>query len=147
MVQCLFKTESESEPDTSPTHSKYIHSASTCKVSHDHTFGVYQDDTDGSFKIGRSSFKYNNKNMFVDGKGYKGTQGLWELLTQSRPDINVVTHLDRLAYKRILMQSNAHYFNYSPSGMMNANKGLKYTRFFSQLFTNTKEVPWESLTL
>ena len=56
---------------------------------------VYQDGTDGSFKIGRSSFKYNNKHVFVDGKRYKATQGLWELLTQSRPDINVVTNQDR----------------------------------------------------
>jgi len=41
---------------------------------------VYQDDTDGSFKIGMSIFKFN-KHEFVDGKKYKVTQGLWELLT------------------------------------------------------------------
>jgi hypothetical protein len=41
------------------------------KGSHDQTFGVYQDDKYGSFKIGRSSFKYNNKHVFVDGKKYK----------------------------------------------------------------------------
>ena len=38
------------------------------KGSHDPTLGVYQDDKDSSFKIGRSSFKYNNKHVFVDGK-------------------------------------------------------------------------------
>jgi hypothetical protein len=52
----LFKTESESETDTLPAHSKYIKGELKRKVSHDPTFGVYQDDTDGSFKIGRSSF-------------------------------------------------------------------------------------------
>jgi len=36
------------------------------------------------------------------------TQGLWVLLTQSRPDKNVVTHQDRHAYKQILLKSNAH---------------------------------------
>jgi len=46
------------------------------KGSHDPTFGVYQVDKDISFKIGRSSFKYNNTNVFVDGKNYKSTQGL-----------------------------------------------------------------------
>jgi len=91
----LFNMEIESETDASPTHTKYIHNVLPRKVSHDPTFGVYQDDTNGSFKIGRSSFKYNNKHVFVDGKRYKATQGLWELLTQSRPDINVVTHQDR----------------------------------------------------
>ena len=65
----LFKTESESETDTLPPHSKYIKGVLKRKVSHDPTFDVYQDDTDGSFKKGRSSFKYYNKHMFVDGKG------------------------------------------------------------------------------
>ena len=64
----------------------------TSKVSHDPTFGVYQDDTNGAFKIGSSNFKYNDKHVFVDGKRYKTTQGLWEILTQLRPDKNMVTH-------------------------------------------------------
>ena len=72
----LFKTESESETDTLPTHSKYIQDVLERKVSHDPTLDVYQDDTDGSFKIGRSSFKYNNKHVFVVRKKYKATQGL-----------------------------------------------------------------------
>jgi len=67
----LFKTQSESQTDDSLAHSKYILNALTREVSQDPTFGVYQDDTDGSFKIGRSSFKYNNKNVFVDGMIYK----------------------------------------------------------------------------
>jgi hypothetical protein len=56
---------------------------------------VYEDKTDGSFKIGRSSFKYKDKNVFMDGKKYKATQGLWELLTKSKPDKNTVTFQDR----------------------------------------------------
>ena len=52
--------ESESETDHSPMHSEYIQNVLRRKVSHDPTFGVYQDITDGSFKIGRSSFKYND---------------------------------------------------------------------------------------
>jgi hypothetical protein len=103
----LFKTECESETDTSPSHSKCIHNVLTRKISHDPTFGVYQDDTEGSSKIGRSSFKYNNKDVFVDGKRYKSTQSLLELLNQSRPDKNVVTHQDRQAYKQIFLQSSA----------------------------------------
>ena len=59
-----------------PMHSKYITNVLRRKISHDPTFGVYQDDTDGSFKIGRASFKYNDKHVFVDGKNYKATAGL-----------------------------------------------------------------------
>jgi len=69
----------------------------------------------------------------------------WGLLTQSRPDKHLVTHQDRQADKQLLLQSNSHRVNYSPSGKIKANKGLKYTRFIAQLFTDTKDVPWESL--
>jgi hypothetical protein len=52
---------------------------------------------------------------------------------------------DKQAYKQILLQSNARRVNYTSSGKIKANKDFKYTRVISQLFTNTKEVPWESL--
>jgi len=67
----LFKTEmldSESESESLPVNSKYMANVLKSKGSHDPTFGVYQDDKDSSFKIGRSTFKYNNKHVFVDGK-------------------------------------------------------------------------------
>ena len=85
----LFKTErleSGTEIDSLP----YIQNVLKHKTTDDPTFGGYQDDNDGSFKIRRSSFKYNDKHVFVDGKKYKAIQGLWELLTQSRPDENLV---------------------------------------------------------
>jgi hypothetical protein len=106
-------------------HSKSIHSVLKLKLSHDHTFGVYQDDTEGSFKIGRSSFKYNDNNVFVDGKKYKATKGLWELMTKSKPDINMVIFQDKEAYKQIFLQSNAHRANISPTGKIKANKCTK----------------------
>ena len=52
---------------------------------------------------------------------------------------------DKPAYKQILPQSNANRGNYTPSGKIKAYEGIKYTRFISQLFTNTKEVPWKTL--
>lgn len=48
----LFKTASLSETDDLPDNSKYIRNALTRKVSHDPTLHVYQDDTNGCFKIG-----------------------------------------------------------------------------------------------
>ena len=138
----LFKTEwleSESEINSLPLHSNYIQNVLKRKTSHDPTFGVYQDDTDGSFKLGRSSSKYNDKRVFLVGKKYKSTQDLCELLPQSRPDKRAVTFQDRRAYKQIILQSNAHRVNCSPSGKMKGNKGLKYTRFISKLFTDKKE--------
>jgi hypothetical protein len=100
------------------------------KILHDSTFGVYQDNTDGSFKTGRSNFKYN---VFVDGKMYKATPGLWELLTKSRPVKNMVTLQDRQAYKQILLQTNMHRVNYSPTGRIRAKQTLTYASVYTHL--------------
>jgi hypothetical protein len=132
----------ESKTDSLPVHSKYTHNVLRRKLSHDPTFGVYRDDNDGSFKIGSSCFKYN-KHVFVDGRNV--TEGLWELLSKSKPDKNLVTLQERQAYKQILLQSNARRFNYSPTGKIKVNKGLKYTEFISKLYTDTKNAPWESM--
>ena len=93
-------------------------------------FVAYQDDTNGSVTIRRSSIKYNYKHVFVDGKKYKATPGLWELLTKSKPDRNVVSVQDKQAYKQILLQSHAHRVNNSPSGKMKANKVLNIRVLF-----------------
>jgi hypothetical protein len=144
-------TETESETDggsgVSPVHSKYIQGVFRRQVSQEPTFGVYQDDADGLFKIGRSKFKFSNKQVFVDDRKYKATPGLWELLSKSRPDKkNMVTNQDRQAYKQILLQSNAHRVHYNPTGLIRANKGVKYTRFISRLFNDTpkQEIVWET---
>jgi hypothetical protein len=65
-------TETESETDSgsgvSLVHLKYIQGVLRRKVSHDHTFGVYQDDADGSFKIGLpSSIITTNTYLYVAG--------------------------------------------------------------------------------
>jgi len=80
----------------SHAHSKYVHNLLKRKVSHYPTFGVYQDDTDGSFKIGRSGFKYN-KHVFVDRKRYKATHDLIKLGHSSGQE----------AYKQIILQTGA----------------------------------------
>jgi hypothetical protein len=60
--------ESESETISSPMHPRHINNIVKLVIWPDRNFCVCQDDTDGSFKIRRSRFKCNNKNVFVDGK-------------------------------------------------------------------------------
>lgn len=69
-------TDTESENDEGiPVPSKYTEDVLKRKLSQDPTFGVYQDNTDDSFKIGRSKFQYKDKHIFVDDRNYNGTQG------------------------------------------------------------------------
>jgi hypothetical protein len=83
--------------------------------------------------------------VFVDGRRYKATTGLWELLTKSRPDKDTVTNQDGKAYKQILLQSNVHRVDYNSTGRIRANKVVKYMRFISWLFSDTpkQQTDWE----
>jgi hypothetical protein len=134
----------ESEIQTG-LHSKYIQNVLKRKQTHEPTFGVYRDDTDDSFKIGSLGFTYTDNNVFVDGRKYNATQGLWELLTKARANMNMVTPQDKEAYKQILVQSNAHKVNYNPTGRIRANKGMNYRRIISRLFADKTQVSWESV--
>ena len=103
----LFKPESlDTESDSLPVHSNYINVVLRRKVSHDPTFGVYQDDIDGSFKIGRSSFKYNNTHVFVDGKLITQRQVCGNY--KSKPDRNLVSvqdkHINKYPYSLMLIE-------------------------------------------
>jgi len=71
----LFNTQSESETYVSSMHSQYIQNVLKRNVSYETTFGVYEDEIDGSFKIRRSSFKNNKIHVFVDGRKYKRNSG------------------------------------------------------------------------
>ena len=75
----LYKTETLDfvpENDSLPVHLKCINNVLRRKVSQNPTFGVYQNDTDCSYKTERSRLKYNDKHVFVDGKSYRVTPGL-----------------------------------------------------------------------
>jgi len=93
----------------------------------------------------KSGVRAFDKYVFADGGKYNATQGLWELLTKYKPNKNVVPFQDGQAYKQILLQSNEHRVNYTPTGNIKTNKGLKYTRFISRLFTDKKEFSWKSV--
>jgi Mn-dependent DtxR family transcriptional regulator len=57
----------------------------------------------------------------------------------------MVTSQDKESCKQILIQSNEHKVNYNPAGRIKANKGMKYTRIISRLFTDKTQVTWKSV--
>jgi len=76
-------------------------------VSHDPTFGVYQDDSDGSFKIG-VRFLNITMDTICRWRKIQGKTGSVGIVDRVYPDRNRVTLEDRQAYKQILLQYNVH---------------------------------------
>jgi len=105
----------------------------TLQLLHDPTFCVYQDGNRGSFKRGRSIFNYNEKHIIVDGRNYKTTQVVWELLTK----INLTTWslFSTDKHKQNLLQCNAHRVIYISTGKMRAKVSNILRLFHNSLLT------------
>ena len=63
---------------------KYLKEYTSNKNKTDKTFGIYSED--GDFFIGNSPIKFDGDDMMVGNKTYKGTPGLWELMTMKKPN-------------------------------------------------------------
>lgn len=78
----------------------------------------------------------------IKDKSYVITPGLSELLFENKPKIDLITEQDRLLYKDILIATNAHRRGFIPSGQIQGNSGIKYSKIIKPLFleTETKKV-------
>ena len=81
--------------------------------------------------------------MFVNGKRQRNARTVG-LQAKCKPAKNLGNFQEKQSYKQIFLQSLTHRVIYSPSGKIEENKRFKYTRLISQLFTNKKEIPWET---
>ena len=92
-------------------------------------------DADGTFRIGNSSIQIDrNSNMIVHGIPYKGTKGLFELLTRKKVDRSFTTARDMNSYRAILEATHGHIEGNDPSGVISSTRGVKHKDIISKLF-------------
>jgi hypothetical protein len=86
-------------------------------------------------RIGNSTVTIDEDcNIYLKDKHFKGTGGLWEILTRKKSILNVVTTKDFRKYKTILQMTNAHLEQYEPRGNIHVSRGVKYRDVKSELF-------------
>jgi len=99
----------------------------------DNDFGMRRD-IDGAFRIGNANVEIDrDSNVIVKGISYKGTRGLFELLTR-KVDRSFITDSDMKAYRTILQATHGHLENNDPSGGIKTTRGAKYKDIISKLF-------------
>ena len=76
------------------------------------TFGMYFKD--GDFRIGDKKVDIKGDDIKIDGKPYKGTDGLWELIMKDEPESGKYTEEDFVNYGELLIQTNTIYQNNNP---------------------------------
>src|SRR5688572_3414686 len=114
---------------------KYLKEYTSNKNKTDKTFGIYSED--GDFFIGNSLIKFDGDDMIVDNKTYKGTPGLWELMTLKKPDKTIYNQNDRDDYNEILISSGALYTKRNPN-KPKSSRGLKYNEIIKPIISRLK---------
>jgi len=114
----------------SPYVSAYVHR----KGNLDSDYGMRRD-ADGTFRIGNAEVVIDqDSNVFVKGKSYRGTRGLFELLTRKKVDQSFITESDLQSYREILEATYGHLQNNDPAGVLKTARGAKFKDVISKLF-------------
>ena len=93
----------------------------------------------GIFQIGKSLIEIGEiSEIYVDGKTYTGTPGLYELITLKKVNKCLITTRDLKNYRRILEASSAHKKHNNPKGTIKTTRGVKFREVISHLFPATK---------
>jgi len=72
---------------------------------------------------------------------FKGSKGLWELLTRKKVNMEFITKDDLKAYKKILTMTNAHLTQYQPDDNIIITPGKNFRSIIAPLFVKPK-VRW-----
>jgi len=90
------------------------------------------------FMIGDSPVLVDTSgDITINVRVFKGSKGLWELLTRKNVNTEVITKDDLKSYKKILTMTNAHLTQYQPDGNINITR-KKFREIIAPLFAKPK---------
>ena len=110
---------------------KYLRKA--LSINFDRKFGLYEGKN-GDIYIGNKKVIFDNNDLIIDGLRYKGTKGLWELLTMQRPNENSYDYEDFNNYKTIIHLSKVMHINYDENKTSRRNKSYKWTKILNTIW-------------
>ena len=83
-------------------------------------------DKDGGFYIGSEPVIIRDNNIFIDNTEYRGTSGLWKLITSKNiPDKSEYTPEDLVIYSHIMAKTNTARNKYNPRGQYRGGNNRK----------------------
>ncbi|CAF4531532.1 unnamed protein product, partial [Rotaria magnacalcarata] len=111
---------------------KYIQKMSIAN-EYDNAFGLKSIPESIDFKLGNSTIKIQGNNFKIDNKVYKGTEGVWKLLTTT--DIEDITESDNDIYKQIMLRTEGFL---SEDGKVKSNRSDKYNKIIKPIYHEYK---------
>jgi hypothetical protein len=85
--------------------------------------------------VGNSVFSVDESSgITVEGKQFRGTNGLWELLTRKNVNRSMFPPSDLKRNKHILEMTNSHLVGYEPGGDIQISRRSKFAKLISKPF-------------
>jgi hypothetical protein len=117
----------------SPYLSPYIHKRGVL----DAEYGLRKKGN--RFYMGNSDVTVDtNSDLYIKDKHFKGTRGLWELLTRKVVDNRLISEDDLKQYRNILDLTSAHLEGYEPGALIHISRGAKFRTIIAKLFPHTR---------
>ena len=105
------------------------------KEGGDRTYGIYAKNK--KLFMGNKEISIKDNDITLEGEVYKGTPGLWELITSKNP-INY-TDEDKDIYRQLLLRSNTIYRGHKPnSNYPKSTRSFKWLNIISPLWEEIK---------
>lgn len=102
----------------------------------DNVYGIYEND-DGKLQMGNKHIFIDNDSIGVDDTVYKGTEGLWTLVTDSKPKAKLYDENDRTNYKKLLKQTGVIFDPHKTGGRQRPRTTSKWIRTIKPLVEDT----------
>ena len=96
------------ELDETSLAGEYLQKYSERKGDADKAFGIIREKGK-YFMVGKRVIIHRDSNLFVGGKRYQGTSGLWKLIALKGPNIDEISHEDKDKYLDLLYTTNAKF--------------------------------------
>lgn len=99
--------------------------------AYDNVTGLYTNG--GKFFLGDKEVNFDGDNIIIDGDEYKGTPGLWQLITSKTPLDGSYNQNDRDVYSDIMQRTNAIRSEKNPS-RPKLNTGFKWKNLLKPIW-------------
>ena len=111
----------------------------------DTTFGIRKEK--GHHYIGNTHVIIHRDNIIVDNEKFRGTPGLWEILTAKNPKSSI-GYEDMENYKMILLKTNVLHHNNDPSNTNpKGSRSDKWKKILSPIWYGSKKVEGEGVVV
>ena len=103
-------------------------------IQYDHAYGIKPVEGSMLFRLGRMDVKIEGNDFIIDEEKYKGTEGVWKLLTLKNP--GRVSSDDLETYRKMMTQTKA--FLLEGQDRVKCNRGIKYKNIIKPIVDGWK---------